>query len=482
MAKIKNPIRLSEYFHFEGALLEGLGVLNPTLNVDTRLFIDPLLLGNSGHPEINTGARTTYRKHFETIVALLAGSKEPNDAPWRGALRLLSFPEIKGTCLGYGAQSAAGSGSGEAMRENLIRTGKEIVDLGVREPDLFIAMALFEEGFGPDLISDMTTNVILGDLLAFNERILAHLPIPRQNVTLRLQNGNRFEVSLPINPFMKAGDPVILVPLDILRALPVASDWSDVEHAASQNEQIRNLLNAQIADFWKIKTLREKDKLRQWALSGKDEFHTLIEMIHAVPPIPYDSKADPEGEIFWRTISAKLAEREPLEIKQPANLDLAGVTLVVTQIVEQFRFLVEARRFSEELYYENKPRPERAAQRLFFAVAYAYCKANNLDITPEAETGNGPVDFKVSSGFTGRVLVEIKLSTNDIVKGYSRQLETYKAGEETSKGFYIVIDVGQMGEKDEALLEVKNLAASRGEPVSDVIFIDGARKPSASKL
>ena len=54
-------------------------------------------------------------------------------------------------------------------------------------------------------------------------------------------------------------------------------------------------------------------------------------------------------------------------------MDLAGVCSVVSQIIEQFRFLIEDRRFSEELYHAGKPRPERAAQRLFFAVAHAYC-------------------------------------------------------------------------------------------------------------
>src|SRR6202008_2938636 len=98
------------------------------------------------------------------------------------------------------------------------------------------------------------------------------------------------------------------------------------------------------------------------------------------------------------------------------------------------------------LYHQGSPRPEKAAQRLFFAVAHAYCKANDIDLTPEADTGNGPVDFKMSSGFTGRVLVEIKLSTNPkVVAGYAKQLETYKEAEETTRGFYVMIDVGQMG-------------------------------------
>lgn len=37
---------------------------------------------------------------------------------------------------------------------------------------------------------------------------------------------------------------------------------------------------------------------------------------------------------------------------------------------------------------------EKAAQHLFFTMAYSYFKANNLDVTSEADAGNGPVDIK----------------------------------------------------------------------------------------
>jgi len=159
------------------------------------------------------------------------------------------------------------------------------------------------------------------------------------------------------------------------------------------------------------------------------------------------------------------------------------VTVIVEQILKQFQFLIEDRRLSDDLYHEEQVRPEKAAQRLFFAVAYAYCKANNLDITPEADTGNGPVDFKVASGFEGRVLVEIKLSTNTkLLRGYDRQLETYKTAEETVRGFYVVIDVGKMGKKANALRGLRNTAIREGHTASPIIFIDGIRKPSASKL
>jgi len=81
------------------------------------------------------------------------------------------------------------------------------------------------------------------------------------------------------------------------------------------------------------------------------------------------------------------------------------------------------------------------------------------------------------------VLVEIKLSTNGkLVAGYTRQLEAYKTAEETRRGYYVVVDVGKMGNKAKALLAIKNAATQRGETTSPIIFVDGSRRPSASKL
>lgn len=485
MAKIVGgPVRFSDHFGIDERLLAAAGVLNPTLNVDTKLFMDPLLMENSAHEEISVGARSTYNAYFLAVIRFLQATKSNDDVAGRTAYKLLSFPEIKWTCLGYGAASVSGSGSGDAMTARMVQTGKEIVALGVEDPDLFVAMALFEEGFGPDHICDMVANVVMGDLISFNNRVLETLSVPRERVSFRLRNGKAYEAVLPVNPYIgNSVRPIILVPTDILRELPIAKDWSDVSDAAAKNQELRQRINDHIAELWKTKTLKDKEELRRWALSGKEAFTDLMKMLHEAEKTPYDVAGDPAGELFWRKLAATLAAEEPFNLNPPSRFDIDGVESIVEQIIEQFRFLVERRRLSEELYANGVPRPEKSAQRLFFAVAYSYCNANNLDITPEADTGNGPVDFKVSAGFTGRVLVEIKLSTNGkLVSGYNRQLETYKAAEETRRGYYLVVDVGKMGRKDKALLATKNAAASRGEMTSPIIFVDGSRRASASKL
>ncbi len=92
MAKITNPVRFSTHFKIAPEKLAKLAVLDPTLNVDTRLFIDPFLIEGSAHPEIARNGRATYEKHFRQIIGLLSGSKKRGVVPWRNARRLLQFP------------------------------------------------------------------------------------------------------------------------------------------------------------------------------------------------------------------------------------------------------------------------------------------------------------------------------------------------------------------------------------------------------
>lgn len=483
MAKISNPVRFSKYFCIPEDRLTEIGVLDPTLNVDTKLFIDPLLIPYSAHPEISGLGRSAYVEHFGVVIRLLRASKSKGDVAWRNARRLMEFPEVKWTCLGYGGSTISGSGSGPFTTDGVLNTAKEIVDLGIEDPDLFVAMGLFEDKIGADRISDMATNVILPGLLAFNERILAELNIPTVLQDLILRNGKSYRARLPLNPFERRREPVILVPTDILRALPIAQDWSEVADVASKNAALVHRVNQDIGNIWRLRTLKSKADLKGRVLASKNSFETFMDMIHAVKVHPYDMANDPHGEIAWRRIAEALIAQNPFPSSTAPVLDLEGVIQVTREIIQQFKFLVEDRRLSEELYYGGKPRPEKSAQRIFFAVAYAYCKANNLDITPEADTGNGPVDFKVSAGFEGRVLVEIKLSTNSkLVSGYTRQLETYKKAEETTRGFFVVLNVGRLGNKLRQLYSIGNQDPSRRESAPPIILVDGLKKPSASKL
>lgn len=474
MAKARNPITLSREFGINQGDLVRLGVLDVTLAIDMKLFIDPLLLSHSKHAELNTDGVQLYHSHFDTIIRLLANSRSIGDPAWKAAEKKLEFHEIAGTCLGYGAGSIHGSGFGPKLTKRVLGVAAQIVDIGVRDSDLFSAMALFESDIGPDRISDMTTNIIINALSAFNSRVLRELRL----------SGKQFPMGeFLVNPYEKKHAPIILVPTDVLRDLPVAHDWDGVADAAKQNEELRGKVNQHVASIWLKKTKRDKTRLKTQALTSKEAFETLLEAIKSASTQPYDIASDPEGVIVWATKGEQFAQQYPLNLKKHPTKNLGDVFDVVREIVRQFRHLIENNGLNKELYRSNRaPRHESTAQRLFFAVAYAYCRANDVDISPEIDTGNGKIDFKFSSGFNERVLVEIKLSTNSkTISGYQTQLEVYKTAEETMKAIYLVINVGGMGLKESRLMKMRNEASKRCEPLSDLEFIDGTIKPSASK-
>ncbi len=478
MAKVKNPVTFAEYYKIDPKRLENLNIFNPTLAIDTKLFIDPLLLEHSSHSELHDLAVKNYNDHFTKIIKLLSASKVINDVPWRNARRLFQFHEVSGTCLGYGAASISGSGFGEQLISRVIITAKEIVDLGIIDPDLFVALALFEEDIGPDRISDMTTNVILDALINFNERILKELKIKPTRFELLGRN-----CYLASNPFQPKTVPVILLPRDILRDLPIATDWDDVQYAAAKNEYIRNKVNQHIAHIWAAKAKRDKAKLKEQVLNSEDAFKTLLDAIHQLRGNAYNVKDDPLGLIKWAEIAKTFSADFPLDIRKPSLSNLDTWFQVVKKIIEQFKNLIENRGLWKSLWFENKPLIEKYSQRLFFAVAYSYCKANNLDISPEVDTGTGQVDFKFSQGFNQRILVEIKLSVDPkLLQGYTKQLVEYKKSEETMRAVYLVIDVGHMGRKDERLLKLRTEILNKNEPAADIEFIDGKRRKSASNL
>ena len=65
---------------------------------------------------------------------------------------------------------------------------------------------------------------------------------------------------------------------------------------------------------------------------------------------------------------------------------------VVIDTINIFKHHVESGNLWEELWLGDKPKKERAAQLIYYAIADCFCKANDIDISPEANMGGGPID------------------------------------------------------------------------------------------
>lgn len=174
--------------------------------------------------------------------------------------------------------------------------------------------------------------------------------------------------------------------------------------------------------------------------------------------------------------------RQTVNPRLQRPLDVIALFGTVQVVVSKFQDLVEKNGLWKELWHGSDVRGEKSLQRLFYTFAHSFCEAHDLDLTPEADAGNGPVDFKLSVGARAKVLVELKLSTNpQVVHGYRTQLEIYKSADATQYAIYVLVDVGGLGEKLQKLQDLRNEAIQQGGMASEIVYIDGRKKLSASR-
>lgn len=479
MAKIKNPITFTMQFPSVDKEFKRTGAIDIVLNADTPLFIDPILLSRSKSKIWADKGQKKYKFFFEQAIKLLKVVKDRSkqDIAWRTLSKSFLFTEINYTCLGYGG--GKGSGWGPELVNKTLNTAKDIVDLGVEDVDFFMALALFEEGIGADRISDMVTNILLEEIIEYSQAICEKLKIPTEKFKIRDKT-----VDLVNNPY--TNNPIFFIPMDVVRDLPIARDWSEISDVVGKNQALRDTINQNVGHIWATMTKKDKAELKSAALHDKKSFDHVLGLIKNLKSVEsYNFEKDHNGDIFWLNILKTISDKYPLNLEKfRNNIDTKLKLLeVVNELINHFKHLVENNGLWKEFWTEDdKPRKEKACQRLLFAVASSYCKANDLDISPEVDSGNGPVDFKISQGAAFKVIVEIKLSTNsNVVHGYEKQLEIYKNAEQSDEGIFILIDIGSMGNKFKLIQDKRRSFVSAHGKASEIIVIDANPKDSASK-
>jgi hypothetical protein len=156
---------------------------------------------------------------------------------------------------------------------------------------------------------------------------------------------------------------------------------------------------------------------------------------------------------------------------------------LVIEISKNFKDLIELNGLYKLLYEKDNSRvDEKKAQLLFYAVAFTYCSANNLKLSPEVNSGNGPVDFNISQGLSINVNVEIKFADNPkLENGFWYQLRTYNQAERTNKSIYLVLkDNDNYDQKIGQLKSLIKIKESEGQVLPYIYEIDYRKRPSAS--
>jgi len=463
--------KLSEYLRISPSKLERAGVFDAIIGIDSRLFVDPQLLRRTRIPEFR-GAVRKMEAHFQQILMLLQASQRREDRAWREARRRLEYGEAKGVGIGYGVTTGDGRGIGPILAGRLLESADEIVAMGIQDPVLFELLGLFEEGIGADLLSDMTIRILQSEFHQYTDRVARTFDI--ENTTTVTVAGNDYRLPLQSN----GKDHLVLLPQALLRDLPVALTRDDIFYVINTNAELRERVNELVGGAWKKLTKRDLRSL----LKDPEHVRQLLESYKANDSGPYDVANDPSGLLAWLDLGRRWASAYGLLLRNKKPRNLADVEDVVDKIIGQFKRNLEFNGLNQGLYVEGKPRLERFSQLLFYAIADAYCEANDVDLNREPNAGNGPVDFKVSRGYSARVLVEIKLSSNSrLIKGYEKQLKAYEQAEATRSSYYVVVRVTRSEQGIKHLLERQQALIGDKTRFPKIVVIDATLKPSASR-
>ena len=156
---------------------------------------------------------------------VISNEKKPKDIFWNEAHKRLQFKEFRFVGLGYSRGDKNGNGIGPVLAEKMLNIAIDIIDEGIKDPVIFELIGLIQKNISLDRISDMTTHIIRKELINYTARVSKELNIETRQF-------KRLQINLPFNPINN--DPIIFIPKKILRDIPIAFCWEDIDIVISE--------------------------------------------------------------------------------------------------------------------------------------------------------------------------------------------------------------------------------------------------------
>ncbi|MFV0499482.1 MAG: hypothetical protein ACK5NF_05570 [Bacilli bacterium] len=425
----------------------NISFLDINLYGDYPFFIDPLLLDNN---EELPNAYNKFLNYFTDSSSSFV------------------FKEIKNTHLGFGYLSNSGHGIGKNIGKKLKENSlMQMYGFDLDTIDIFI------DGVGVDLISDMTTNIILEDLCDFTRGICSKYDIP--TVDFALDNGSIKPIRSKLPIF--EGECIILVPKSILRKNKLLLSKSNfVDNIYDVVETVENgATRARLNDmlyktvFVKTRNMNEIKKI------PKKEIGKLINKLVSIEP-----QLIPNFKNYMRFIdgNTNITNSDLLIEYESTEAILHLVSIFKKELLkgkEEISCVDSVRNllihYKHELEHSDlvstfsikEMQDEKQHQRIFRTIS----KAVNIGVNAEVNNGNGPVDFKfVSNGES--ILTEFKLARATNASNIYKQLEKYfEMNKDAVRAFAVLISYN-----DEQLEKSQKIEASNTNPQIETIIIN----------
>ena len=246
--------------------------------------------------------------------------------------------------------------------------------------------------------------------------------------------------------------------------IPRVLDKSDICFAIAENEYCKKylseILSVSISKFYDQLT---KDELFEFCLKN-NLIEAALEKMRNRDIADYDKSLEAKYEEMVNTYFVYGVDR----VKSLTNK--MSVYEISKSLLEHYKHIIENTYASS---YDLTKAKEKDFQFLFLIILETVKKTLDISVNYEPKKSSGQVEFMVERGNDG-CPIEFKLSSNDLVKGYEKQLVAYKKSGLHGKAFYVIL---QNNDYDLAKF-YKNISIDSNR---EIIEIDCRRKEAPSK-
>ena len=468
----------SEYLHVSHEALLAKGVFDGSLDEDSLLHVDPLLLKKCSMAEFE-GAYDEFIDYFNRFIDLVPLVKvhKMSDRAYRAIYNNFVFNERANTGLGYSLHGTHGRGISGTLSIQLSESAIEIINAGFKNPKIFALLPLFEDKIGADRISDMAIAILIRRFALYTQRVSKELGL---NVKGFRYKGE--QLGLPAY----AERPIIFVPMSILNDLPRALDYDDIGRVCDYNESLKQRLAELIGLNWQEYQSFHKPQIKEALFGNPAYLNEILARYSKLEAVSYDFNADTKDKYLHFRLNDLVSNR-PLDLLQFLQQDNPqSVYQVTLAILDQFKKLVEDNYMWRIFSRKGRNPDETDWQYYLLTIADTYIKAAkvDIDVNRESNPGVGALDFKFSRGAKGKTVVEIKRSGNqDLLHGYVTQLPTYMRAEAAEYGLFMIIREDE--KYDAAIQNVFERKAQMEKEgalnLPEILVVDACPKASASK-
>lgn len=432
--------RYSEYVGYEYSKSDEW--FNPQVEWDTLLFIDPMLLKNTSIIE--------FVNSYDKLINFFSNSivKLESNIPHALKENMVCFEEVKEANLGFSYDSNLGSGLTGKTALSVLNNINKFVKRGLFGIEDFAEISLFDRNVNGDRITDMILNILKNDFISYSCRIAKQNSFPLKQFKVRKEfifAEMRWEYDMVEMPYIvneKNMDiPVLLIPKEFLVTSLYFNDdnfmdWLYHNDKDYVKEVFDYNLKADIVANKKkimedIVENNRDDVLKKYAEDGKNYE-------------PYDLNEDKEivNKVYEIANKFYNTNKDVLLVKNDSN-SLLPVKDVADLLIKYLQTVVADKKGYELLKSKGnmfiaEPKISKFIHILFDARIKD--AGFNVDISPETNAGNGPVDFKISRG-DDKVLIENKISSNPKLLqciDEDKQIHTYLKQEECKDAFLVV--------------------------------------------